>query len=197
MEIIFATSNPHKVEELNAMLPSSITIQSLKDIGCSEEIPEDYETFHENAMQKAQYIVDKYKVNCFAEDSGLEVFALNREPGVYSARYAGPDRNHAKNMQKLLQKLDGKEDRSARFVSSIALILNGERHIFEGEILGRIATEEQGAGGFGYDPIFIPDGYHDSFGTLPSTVKNSISHRQKSVNQLVDFLTFRDLSTET
>lgn len=188
MEIIFATSNPHKVEELNAILPSTITIKSLKDIGCTEEIPEDHETFHENALQKAQYIVDKYKVSCFAEDSGLEVFAIDREPGVYSARYAGPERNHAHNIQKVLKKLEGKDDRKARFVSTIALILNGETYLFEGEVLGKIGEQEQGSGGFGYDPIFIPDGYEDSFGVLSNDIKNSISHRSKSVQQLVDFL---------
>jgi len=188
IEIIFATGNPHKVEELEAMLPDNIKIKSLKDIGFTEDIPEDHETFHENAFQKAHYIANRFEVNCFGEDSGLEVFAINKEPGVYSARYAGEERDHGKNIKKLLNKMEGMTDRSARFVSSIALILNGKEYLFEGEILGSIGTAEQGTGGFGYDPIFIPDGYQDSFGVLSNEIKNSISHRSKSVEKLIAFL---------
>lgn len=188
MEIIFATSNPNKIKEISAMLPKTIVIKGLKDIGCTEDIPETQPTIEGNAIQKAQYVYDKYGVNCFAEDTGLEIKALNGEPGVYSARYAGPQRSAEDNMAKAMKELQDKADRSARFKTVIALLIDGEITTFEGIINGQIIKEKRGTGGFGYDPIFMPDGYDQTFGELNAEVKNKISHRALATQKLISHL---------
>ncbi len=187
-EIIFATANPHKIKEIKAILDGHFTIQGLDSIGCTEDIPETQPTIEGNAIQKAQYVVDHYGVNCFAEDTGLEIDALNGEPGVYSARYAGPQRDAQNNMNLVLKRLEGAEDRSARFKTVIALIIDGQIHTFEGIVNGRIIEEKKGDGGFGYDPIFMPDGYDQTFAELDAAVKNKISHRARAVEKLRTFL---------
>lgn len=191
--IVFATNNQHKLDEIRQILGNDFQILSLADIGCHEEIPEDHDTLQENALQKAQYIVDHYHVSCFADDTGLEVDALGGEPGVHSARYAeGTDHDSEANMRKLLLKLGNNNNRSARFRTVIALLLeeNGKwrEEIFDGIVEGHIAREKKGSEGFGYDPIFVPDGYDLSFAELGMEVKNSISHRARAVRKLADFL---------
>ena len=186
-EVIFATSNPNKVREVNEMLPH-LSIKSLKDIGCMEEVPETTATIHGNALQKARYVSEKYKVDCFSEDTGLEVEALNGEPGVDTAHYAGPQRSAKANMALLLTNLEGKGNRKARFRTVVALILNGKEHQFEGVVNGTIAPQKMGDGGFGYDPIFIPDGYHISFAEMDKYEKNKISHRGRAIKKLMQFL---------
>ncbi|MCH2081522.1 MAG: RdgB/HAM1 family non-canonical purine NTP pyrophosphatase [Saprospiraceae bacterium] len=186
-EVIFATSNPNKVREVNEMLPH-LSIKSLKDIGCMEEVPETTATIHGNALQKARYVSEKYKVDCFSEDTGLEVEALNGEPGVDTAHYAGPQRSAEANMALLLTNLEGKGNRKARFRTVVALILNGKEHQFEGVVNGTIAPQKMGDGGFGYDPIFIPDGYHISFAEMDKYEKNKISHRGRAIKKLMQFL---------
>ena len=191
--IVFATNNQHKLDEIRQILGNDFHILSLADIGCHEEIPEDHDTLQENALQKAQYIVDHYHVSCFADDTGLEVDALGGEPGVHSARYAeGTDHDSEANMRKLLLKLGNNNNRRARFRTVIALLLeeNGKwrEEIFDGIVEGHIAREKKGSEGFGYDPIFVPDGYDLSFAELGMDVKNSISHRARAVRKLADFL---------
>lgn len=191
--IVFATNNQHKLDEIRQILGNDFQILSLADIGCHEEIPEDHDTLQENALQKAQYIVDHYHVSCFADDTGLEVDALGGEPGVHSARYAeGTDHDSEANMRKLLLKLGNNNNRRARFRTVIALLLeeNGKwrEEIFDGIVEGHIAREKKGSEGFGYDPIFVPDGYDLSFAELGMDVKNSISHRARAVRKLADFL---------
>jgi XTP/dITP diphosphohydrolase len=188
MKIVFATHNQNKVNEIQKIMPAGITIVGLDEIGCHEDIPETQPTIEGNALQKAEYVWNKYKVNCFADDTGLEVFALNREPGVYSARYAGPDKNPDKNMDLLLERLSGKEDRSARFLTVIALIIDGEKHVFEGEVLGEIRFEKIGNQGFGYDPIFEPEKCGSTFAQMSLEEKNQKSHRARAVLQMIDFL---------
>lgn len=187
MKLVFATNNAHKLQEVAAMLGSEYELFSLSDIGCSEDIPETADTFSGNALQKARFVREHYGYDCFADDTGLEVTALGGDPGVRSARYAGNHDSEA-NMTKLLAALDGKEDRSAQFRTVIALLLNGEEHLFEGIVTGHISRQRQGNGGFGYDPIFVPDGYTESFAELGMDVKNSISHRGRAVRKLVEFL---------
>ena len=191
--IVFATNNQHKLDEIRQILGNDFQILSLADIGCHEEIPEDHDTLQENARQKAQYIVDHYHVSCFADDTGLEVDALGGEPGVHSARYAeGTDHDSEANMRKLLLKLGNNNNRRARFRTVIALLLeeNGKwrEENFDGIVEGHIAREKKGSEGFGYDPIFVPDGYDLSFAELGMDVKNSISHRARAVRKLADFL---------
>jgi XTP/dITP diphosphohydrolase len=191
--IVFATNNKHKLDEIRQILGNDFQILSLADIGCHEEIPEDHDTLQENALQKAQYIVDHYHVSCFADDTGLEVDALGGEPGVHSARYAeGTDHDSEANMRKLLLKLGNNNNRRARFRTVIALLLeeNGKwrEEIFDGIVEGHIAREKKGSEGFGYDPIFVPDGYDLSFAELGMEVKNKISHRARAVRKLADFL---------
>ena len=191
--IVFATNNQHKLDEIRQILGNDFQILSLADIGCHEEIPEDHDTLQENALQKAQYIVDHYHVSCFADDTGLEVDALGGEPGVHSARYAeGTDHDSEANMRKLLLKFGNNNNRRARFRTVIALLLeeNGKwrEEIFDGIVEGHIAREKKGSEGFGYDPIFVPDGYDLSFAELGMDVKNSISHRARAVRKLADFL---------
>lgn len=188
MKIVFASNNPNKIAELQSMMPDSITIMSLESIGCHEEIPETASTIEGNAILKANYVTQNYGYDCFADDTGLEVAALNGEPGVYSARYAGEQRNADDNMNKLLGALATKNDRSAQFKTVIALNLNGEQHLFTGIAKGEITTEKIGNEGFGYDPIFQPEGYQETFAQLPLSLKNKISHRGKATQQLLDFL---------
>lgn len=187
MRLVFATNNANKIAEVSAMLDKRFELLSLADIGCSADIPETAGTFSGNALQKAGYVKEHYGLDCFADDTGLEVKALDWAPGVYSARYAGNHDSEA-NIRKLLAELDGKTDREARFRTVIALIYKGEEYLFEGVVNGHISTEKRGTDGFGYDPVFIPDGYDESFAQLGLEVKNTISHRARAVRQLVDFL---------
>lgn len=188
MQLIFATNNLNKIEEVQALLPSPVEIMTLREAGIHEDIEEPFDTFHENALAKARYIYNKTGVNCFAEDSGLCVDALHGAPGVYSARYAGSPSNSNANNQLLLEKLANVSERNAHYHSTIALIWNGEEYIFDGQCKGTIANQAQGTGGFGYDPLFIPAGHVETFGELPPSFKNSISHRKASVEKLVDKL---------
>ena len=189
MKIVFATNNKHKLEEIKDILGKDFEIVSLDEIGCHEDIPETGLTLEENARQKSSYVVEHYGQNCFADDTGLEVDALNGEPGVHSARYAeGTDHDSEANMRKLLSKMANVKDRTARFRTVISLIINGVEHQFEGRVEGRIATEKHGKEGFGYDPIFIPKGYDKSFAELGEEVKNQISHRARAVKKLAEYL---------
>lgn len=189
MKIVFATNNKHKLEEIEDILGKDFEIVSLAEIGCHEDIPETGLTLEENARQKSTYIVEHYNHDCFADDTGLEVDALNGEPGVHSARYAeGTDHDSEANMRKLLSKMSNVKDRTARFRTVISLIINGVEHQFEGRVEGRIATEKHGKEGFGYDPIFIPEGYDKSFAELGEEVKNQISHRARAVKKLAEYL---------
>lgn len=187
-QLVFATNNAHKLDEVRKILGEKFNVLSLKEIGCNDDIAETAETFDGNALIKARYIRDKYGYDCFADDSGLEIDALGGAPGVYSARYAGEAHDSEKNMAKVLEQLQGIENRAARFRTVIALILDGKEHLFEGEIAGRIIEERRGAGGFGYDPIFIPDGETRTFAEMDDTQKNGISHRARAVKKLVTFL---------
>ncbi|MCH7402518.1 non-canonical purine NTP diphosphatase [Belliella kenyensis] len=188
MKICFATNNKKKIEEVKAALGSSFTIVSLEEIGCQEELPETGDTLDHNAFQKARYVKDNYGVDCFADDTGLEVEALDGAPGVYSGRYAGEPRSDERNIDKLLSNLEGVSNRKARFRTVIALILDGEEHSFEGQVDGVILDKRTGDGGFGYDPIFRPEGYDKTFAELSLAEKNKISHRGKAVEALVKFL---------
>jgi XTP/dITP diphosphohydrolase len=186
--IVFATSNPHKVSEVNQLLAGHFEIKSLSDIGCHEEIPETSPTIPGNALQKARYVYEKYKLNCFSEDTGLEIEALDGEPGVYSARYAGPERDSQANMALVLQKLAGKENRNARFRTVVALIIDGQEYLFEGIAEGTIIKDKRGDKGFGYDPIFQPVGQQETFAEMDAATKNEISHRGKAIRKLTEFL---------
>ena len=188
--LVFATSNNNKIIEANKLLSSGTpyNIISKKDAGILEDIPETGKTIEENAIQKAKYISGNYKMDCFAEDTGLIIDALNGEPGIYSGRYAGEDKNDKKNIAKVLKNLAGKSDRSARFKTVIALILKGKLHLFEGVVEGKITESPRGESGFGYDPIFVPDGFDQTFAELGLETKNSISHRAKAMKKLNDFL---------
>ncbi len=186
-KIVFATNNEHKLVEIKEILGNEYEIISLQELGCTEEIPETADTLEGNALQKARYIHDKFRVNCFADDTGLEVEALNGAPGVYSARYAGEAKDANLNMQKLLMELDGVENRKARFCTVIALILDEKEYLFEGEVQGEILKAKKGAQGFGYDPVFQPTGYSNSFAELDSSEKNAISHRGNAVKKLAAF----------
>lgn len=185
--LVFATNNQHKLDEVQAMVGSNFKLKSLKDIGCVADIPETGTTFEENASQKSRYIFNHFQVDCFSDDSGLEVDALDGEPGVYSAHYSG-SRDTEANMQMVLDKLGNNENRTARFRCVISLILNGQEYFFEGSAEGRIAAERSGKAGFGYDPIFIPDGYERTFSEMSAEEKNKISHRGKAMAKLVAFL---------
>lgn len=190
--LIFATGNLHKLHEVNEILSdTSFEAIDMASMGVTEDIPETGITMEENAFQKAQYLVDKLDVDCFAEDSGLEIDALDMEPGIFTARYAGPQRDNDDNMAKVLSKLKNSVDRSAQFRAVIALIIDGKKHSFEGVVRGNIAMEKSGQGGFGYDPIFIPSGYDKSFAELDSSVKATISHRALAVKEMAKFLTNR------
>ena len=188
MKLVFATNNLNKLKEVQAMLPKTIELLSLKDINCNEEVDETETTLEGNAKLKAEYITKNYGYNCFADDTGLEVDALNGQPGVYSARYAGEAKNAEKNMQKLLLALKNKIDRNAQFRTAICLNLDGKQFLFEGVCRGEIIKEKQGQEGFGYDPIFKPTNSKDTFATMSSVEKNKISHRGIAVQKLVAFL---------
>ncbi len=191
MKLVFATNNKHKLEEVRKILGNQFEILSLKDINCFEEIPETQKTIEGNASQKAHYIYNKYKTNCFADDTGLEIEALNGEPGVYSARYAGEHCSFEDNVEKVLKKLSGIPNRKARFKTVISLIIDKKEYQFEGIINGTITTEKHGTSGFGYDPIFLPDGYDKTFAELSSEEKNKISHRGLATRKLINFLSNR------
>ena len=188
MKIVFASNNKNKIQEIQSMLPDTIQIVSLESIGCFEEIPETDDTIEGNAILKANYVTQKYGFDCFADDTGLEVEALNGEPGVYSARYAGEQRNADDNMNKLLEELLDKPNRNAQFKTVIALNLKGKQYLFTGIASGEITLEKKGTGGFGYDPIFKPTNYDETFAELSLAVKNEISHRGKATKALLDFL---------
>jgi XTP/dITP diphosphohydrolase len=188
MQLVFASNNPNKIKEIQLLLPNTLQILSLEDIGCLEEIPETAHSIEGNAIQKANYITEKYGYPCFADDTGLEVETLNNEPGVYSARYAGEQKNADDNMAKLLHNLSNKTNRKAQFKTVICLNLNGNQHLFEGIIKGEIIPEKRGSAGFGYDPIFVPTGYDKTFAEMPIGEKSKISHRGLAVEKLVAFL---------
>ena len=198
MKIVFATNNQHKLSEIRQILGSRVEVLSLKDIGCYADIPETGSTLEENALQKAQYVYDHYHIDCFADDTGLEVDALGGAPGVYSARYAAVgcaatssqpiDHDSEANMTRLLNELGENNNRNARFRTVIALIQQGELHEFEGIVNGQIIRERRGGEGFGYDPIFQPDGYDQTFAELGTEVKNHISHRARATKKLCEFL---------
>ena len=188
MKIVFATNNPNKLKEIQSLIPKEIEIISLKEIGCNEDIPETGDTLEANAFQKAHYIKDNFNYDCFADDTGLEIDELNGDPGVYSARYAGPERNANANMNKVLNELKGKKNRKAQFRTAIALILKGEEHLFEGKVEGYISKDKQGNEGFGYDPIFIPENNIRSFAQMSMQEKGAISHRGRAVKKLVAYL---------
>lgn len=188
MQLVFASNNLNKIKEIQSILNGSIEILSLSDIGCHEEIPETADTIEGNAILKANHVTEKYGYDCFADDTGLEVTVLNGEPGVYSARYAGEQRDSDDNMNKLLHVLSDKEDRSAQFKTVIALNIKGAQHLFTGIAKGNIVLEKIGNKGFGYDPIFKPENYDETFAEIASEIKNKISHRAKATEQLIDFL---------
>lgn len=187
-KIVFATNNAHKLEEVTAILGNRIELLSLKDIHCHVDIPETADTLEGNALLKAQYIFENYQMDCFADDTGLEVEALNGEPGVYSARYAGDGHNAEANMLKLLHNMEGIENRKAQFRTVFALIIDGKEHLFEGFIKGEIIKTRRGNSGFGYDPIFVPEGYSQTFAEMGNELKNKISHRAIATNKLCKFL---------
>ncbi|MCI5081760.1 MAG: RdgB/HAM1 family non-canonical purine NTP pyrophosphatase [Saprospiraceae bacterium] len=186
-EIIFATGNPNKVREVNALLPQ-YEVKSLKDIGCTEEVPETTGTIEGNALQKAEYVHEHYQVDCFSEDTGLEIEALNGEPGVDTAFYAGPQRSAQDNMALVLRKLKDQTNRKARFRTVVALIIDGQKHTFEGICNGHIAEQVSGTEGFGYDPVFVPEGYNTTFAEMEASEKNKISHRARAIAKLKAFL---------
>jgi XTP/dITP diphosphohydrolase len=188
MKLVFASSNENKVAELRAVLPAQFDLISLNDIGFTDDIPETSDTLEGNALLKARYIATRYNINCFADDTGLEVEALNGAPGVYSARYAGPQRSDKDNMQKLLTELAGKPNRNARFRTAIALILDGKEYLFEGVVDGQIVHEPTGTNGFGYDPLFEPENCGKTFAEQDMQEKNTRSHRARAMKKLVDFL---------
>jgi len=187
-QLVFATNNAHKLTEVQAAVAGKIKLLSLNDIGCQDDIEETGLTFKDNAAIKSHFIYNKYEINCFADDSGLEIDALNGEPGVYSARYAGEHGNHAANNAKVLRALNGGANRKARFVTIISLIWEGQEYFFEGAVEGTIRTALSGSDGFGYDPIFQPDGFDITFAEMTLAQKNAISHRGRAVEMLVDFL---------
>ena len=188
MKIVFATNNSNKLSEIKSLVPSSIEILSLRDIDCNEELPETNPTIEDNALQKARYVFDNYGFNCFADDTGLEINALGGEPGVYSARYAGENAKAEDNIKKVLTNLKDETDRDAEFRTVIALIINGDETLFEGNCKGSITRKKIGKEGFGYDPIFIPEGFEKTFAELTKAEKGIISHRGKAVKNLVRFL---------
>ena len=188
-QIVFATNNAHKLDEIRHILGEAFQVKSLSDIGCHEDIPEEFDTLEDNALQKASYVHDKYHVDCFADDTGLECDALGGAPGVYSARYAGGEGHDSEaNMKKLLVDLENNNNRKARFRTVIALILNGKVQTFEGTVNGEIITEKRGGQGFGYDPIFLPEGYNKTFAELGTDIKNQISHRARATQKLAEYL---------
>lgn len=190
MKLVFATNNKHKLQEVRDILGGSIEVLSLNDIDCHDDIPETGSTLEENALIKARWISEKYGYNCFADDTGLEVEALNGAPGVYSARYAGEECDSQANMNKLLQNLTGENNRNAQFRTVIALIIDQKEMLFDGVVKGTISESKMGEAGFGYDPIFVPEGYSVSFAQMGSEVKNSISHRYMATQKLSNYLNY-------
>lgn len=188
MKLIFATHNHNKFREVELLMPRHIQLLSLNDIGCTEDIPETGSTIAENALLKARYVAEKYRYPCFSDDTGLEADALEGAPGIYTARYAGKQANAEANMQKLLSALQHTGNRKACFKTVIAIIAEGKEFLFEGVIHGKITKEKRGEKGFGYDPVFQPEGYTQTFAELPLSIKNKISHRAKAITQLVDYL---------
>ena len=188
MKLVFATNNKHKLQEVRDILGSRVEVMSLADINCHDDIPETGETLEENALIKARWISEKYGYDCFADDTGLEVEVLNGAPGVYSARYAGEECNSQANMEKLLQNLTGENNRNAQFRTVIALIIKNKEILFDGVVRGVISENKMGEAGFGYDPIFIPEGYSESFAQMGSETKNSISHRYRATEKLSNYL---------
>lgn len=188
MRLVFATNNAHKLDEARAILGSRVEIVSLQDIGCNDDIPETADSLSGNSELKARYVYERYGLDCFADDTGMEVEALHGAPGVYSARYAGEPADFARNRQKVLLEMQTAADRGASFRTVITLILGGRTYQFEGAVRGRITHEEHGAGGFGYDCIFRPDGYTDTFAELPAAEKNRISHRGRALERLCEYL---------
>lgn len=188
MDLVFATHNVHKTSEVRAIVGPQWHIINLYDLGCTVEIPETANSLVGNALQKAYYVVDHYHIDCFADDTGLEIDALDARPGVYSARYAGEHCSFEDNVRKVLEEMQGITNRKACFKTVIALIMNGHEYHFEGRVDGIITTEPHGGEGFGYDPIFLPDGYSQTFAEMPADLKNTISHRGRAMKQLMEFL---------
>ena len=188
MKLVFATNNPNKLSEIGMLLPSSIELLSLKDIECFEDLPETSDTLEDNAAQKSYFVYDNYGYNCFADDTGLEIDALDGRPGVYSARYAGVDSIAENNIKKVLSEMEQFDNRDASFRTIISLVIDGKEYQFDGEIEGQITPEKWGKKGFGYDPIFLPDGFEKSFAQMSIQQKNEISHRGIAVKKLIDFL---------
>lgn len=188
MKLVFATNNQHKLDEIRKITNGLTEIVSLAEINCHDDIPETADTLEGNALQKARYIKEHFGLDCFADDTGLEVEALHNAPGVFSARYAGPGHDSEANMNKLLQELQDKDNRKARFRTVIALIMNGKEYLFEGIINGTITREKRGGSGFGYDPLFVPDNYSQTFAEMGNDIKNQISHRAQAVKKLTTFL---------
>jgi XTP/dITP diphosphohydrolase len=190
MDLIFATHNRHKVSEVQAMLPAGIHVRSLSDLGCDEDIPETADTLQGNALQKAQFVHERYHCNCFADDTGLEIDALDGRPGVYSARYAGEGCSFDDNVRKVLAELENVplKQRTARFRTVVALVLDGRTYFFEGKVEGLMTLERHGVEGFGYDPIFLPEGYGQTFAEMDASEKNRISHRGRAMAKMVGFL---------
>ncbi|SEH56427.1 XTP/dITP diphosphohydrolase [Paenimyroides aquimaris] len=188
MKIIFASNNKNKVQEIQNQLPEFIQIITLEEIGCTEEIAETADTIEGNALLKANYVTEKYGLPCFADDTGLEIEALNGAPGVYSARYAGEDKNAEKNMDLVLEKMQNEPNRKAQFKTVIALNINDQQHLFTGIVTGEIRKEKTGANGFGYDPIFEPENLGKTFAEMTLEEKNKLSHRGRAVEQLIEFL---------
>ena len=188
MKLVFATNNRHKLQEVRDIVGDRVEVLSLNDINCHDDIPETADTLEGNALIKARYIYEKYGLDCFADDTGLEVEVLDGAPGVYSARYAGEECDSEANMKKLLQNLTGKNNRHAQFRTVIALIIKGEEQLFNGIVKGTISCSKMGDSGFGYDPIFIPEGHSESFAQMTSGMKNCISHRYRATRQLSDYL---------
>lgn len=189
MKLVFASNNKNKIKEIQQLLPNAIELLSLEAIGCHEEIPETADTIEGNAILKANYVTQKYGYDCFADDTGLEVEALNGAPGVYSARYAGMQRNAEDNMNLLLENLKNQDNRTAQFKTVIALNINGKQQLFTGIAKGKITLEKSGNQGFGYDPVFQPEGYQETFADLDLETKNQISHRGKATQLLISYLT--------
>lgn len=188
MDLIFATNNQHKATEIARLLTGTWKVQTLADVGFHKDVPETGRTLEANALQKARYINDQLGKDCFADDTGLEIESLNGEPGVYSARYAGPEKDSGSNIRKVLSEMEGKRNRKARFRTVIALIIDGQEKLFEGIVDGVILEQPEGEGGFGYDPIFKPDEAGVSFAQMPLSEKNKISHRGRAVRKLADYL---------
>lgn len=190
--LVFATQNQNKAKEIQGLLPSHIEVKTLKDIDCADDIPETQPDLAGNALQKARYVYDKYNVDCFADDTGLEIDSLNGEPGVYSARYAGPEKDSEQNMDLVLEKLEDYSDRKAQFRTVIALILDHKEYLFEGIVVGEIRKERSGEKGFGYDPIFEPESYGKTFAEMSLEEKNERSHRGRAIEKLSAFLKSRE-----